>query len=73
MTRRLRRWWTAAEAACARLSQPPIDIDAADADVAELWRESWIGSTLSMFMCRVQADWTASKCRRWIRAAMLDR
>ena len=62
----MRRWSTIAEAACARLSQPPIDIAARDTEVAELWLESWIGSTVSALTGRIQADWMASRYRRWL-------
>jgi len=70
MMKRLQRWWTMAEAGCARLSRPPIDVVARDADVAELWHESWIGSTVSTLTGRVQAEWMASRCRRWLRQAL---
>ncbi len=70
--RYVRRWWAAAEAVCARLAQPPIDVDVADADAAQLWRESWIGSRVSIFVGRIQADWMASRCRDWVRSVTSD-
>ncbi len=66
---RLRRWWDVGERACARLTQPRVDVSAADRDIEALWRASWIGGHFGAFARRLRAAWLESRCRRVARAA----
>jgi hypothetical protein len=62
----VRVWGAIAEDACARLSQPPVDVATADRDVEALIRRSWLWSRVDGFASIAHAAWLDSACRRLI-------
>jgi hypothetical protein len=66
---RVRTWWDVAVTACRQVTEPRVDVAAADAAVLSLVRASWIGSFCEALVSRVHTAWLDSRCRALLHAA----